>query len=54
MTNSFTTKAWKLSVDHFAEFYRIYFLLLVRLTSAICFHACDAYSKQHEKRYLKT
>lgn len=55
MTNSFTTTAWKHSVDHFAEFYRIYFLLLLRLTSTVnFFHAYDGYSKQHEKKYLKS
>lgn len=37
MTNSFTTTACKHFVGHFAEFYRIYFLLLLRLTSTVFF-----------------
>lgn len=42
MTNSFTTTIWKHSVDHFAEFYRINFLLLLRLSSTVSFsHAYD-------------
>ena len=50
MTNSFTTTTWKHSVDRFAEFYRIYFLLLLRLTSTVSFlHAYDGYGESMKR-----